>query len=214
MPIRRLPCLIAAFAILPLSIAQPQKQQPEDSLATFGTTVVIPGGLKGSVYFIEPTGTLPDFSRLAPVGTLYTKGLYIKPREFREGFPGIGDRVEWFAIDFTGRFYVGKPGLYRFLLASDDGAKLYIDQKIALNNDGIHPTSAIQTAVELAGGAHSIRLSYFQGPRYELSLMLSVKGPGDFRFHPFNTDRFKPPPNPDNWKYGSPGDWKDSDRKP
>ena len=28
-------------------------------------------------------------------------------------------------------------------------------------------------------------------------------------FRPFNTDEFKPPPNPEDWKYGSPDDWKE-----
>jgi len=64
--------------------------------------------------------------------------------------------------------------------------------------------------VSLGGGIHNIRLSYFQGPGYELSLMLSVSGPGDHRLRPFNTDHFKPPSNPDNWKYGSPAEWKES----
>lgn len=50
---------------------------------------------------------------------------------------------------------------------------------------------------------HSIRLSYFQGPRYHLSFMLSVAGPDNRRLHPFNIDDFKPPSDPADWKYGS-----------
>ena len=49
-------------------------------------------------YLIEPSEWLPKFEKLEPVGTIYAKGLYIPPREFMEGFPGITDRVEWFAI--------------------------------------------------------------------------------------------------------------------
>jgi hypothetical protein len=30
----------------------------------------------------------------------------------------------WFGIDYTGRFWVGEPGQYRFSLLSDDGSKL------------------------------------------------------------------------------------------
>ena len=109
----------------------------------------------------------------------------------------------------TGRFYIEKPGNYRFNLASDDGSKLYIDKKLVIDNDGVHPTLLAGAVVKLSGGVHSIRLSYFQGPRYALSLMLSVAGPGDRQFRPFNTDEFKPPPNPDDWKYGTPDDWKE-----
>jgi len=181
-----------------------------DDLATFGTTVVIPGGLTGKIYFLRPnTWVLPDFERLEPVGTIYAKGLYIYPRDFREGFPGITDRVEWFALDFTGRFYIDKPGDYEFKVESDDGSKLYIDQRLVIDNDGDHPPLARSSIVNLSGGIHSIRLSYFQGPRFGLALMLSVSGPGDRRLRPFNTDNFKPPSNPDDWKYGNPKEWKE-----
>jgi hypothetical protein len=153
---------------------------------------------------------LPNFERLEPVGTIYAKGLYIPPRDFREGFPGITDRVEWFAIDFTGRFYINKPGGYEFKLESDDGAKLYIDQKLVIDNDGDHPSQARSSSINVSGGIHSLRLSYFQGPGLGIALMLSVSMPGDRRLRPFNTDNFKPPSNPDDWKYGSPAEWKES----
>jgi hypothetical protein len=197
--------LILAATSFALAICRAQT----DGLATFGSTVVIPGGLTGKIYFIKPSLSLPKFEKLEPIGTIYAKGVYIPPREFLEGFPGITDRVEWFALDFTGRFYIERPGNYRFNLASDDGSILYIDRKLAINNDGVHGTLLAGTVVKLSGGVHSIRLSYFQGPRYHLSLMLSVAGPGDRQFRPFNTDEFKPPPNPEDWKYGNPDDWKD-----
>jgi hypothetical protein len=88
------------FAIVCLSLAVCRGQ--EGPLATFGTTVVIPGGLTGKIYHI-PFGSvqLPNFDKLEPLGTIYARGLYIPPRDFTEGFPGITDRIEWFAIDFT-----------------------------------------------------------------------------------------------------------------
>jgi PA14 domain len=196
-------CLTAMCLAVGLCHAQ------TESLATFGTTVVLPGGLIGKIYFMKPAAGLPDFDKLEPIGTIYAKGLNILPRDFTEGFPGITDRVEWFALDFTGRFYVSKPGNYRFALASDDGSKLSIDQKVVINNDGIHATEGKETRIKLAGGVHSIRLSYFQGPRYHLSLMLGVRGPGDREFRVFSTDNFKPPTNPADWKYGRPDDWKE-----
>ena len=177
----------------------------EGELATFGTTVVVPGGLTGKIYAIREESTkLPKFEKLEPIGTIYAKGVYIPARDFYEGFPGVTDRVEWFAIDFTGRFYIDDPGQYRFQLYSDDGSKLYIDGKTVIDNDGVHPTAGLEKPIMLSGGIHTIRLSYFQGPRFQLSLMLSVAGPGQTKFRPFNTDRFKPPANPADWKYGSP----------
>jgi hypothetical protein len=191
------------FATLCLSLAVCRGQ--DGGLATFGTTVVIPGGLTGKIYHIPAnSGKLPNFDKLEPLGTIYARGLYIPPREFTEGFPGITDRIEWFAIDFTGRFYIANPGKYFFTLCSDDGSKLYFDGKVAIDNDGAHATVCEQNSIALSGGIHSIRLSYFQGPRYHLSLMLAVAGPKDKHARPFNTDEFKPPENPADWTYGSP----------
>jgi hypothetical protein len=202
--------LLLAIWLCPVNVAA-QEPAHEEVEAKFGTTVVIPSGLRGDIYYISPnSASLPKFEKLEPVGTIYTNGLNIPPREFTEGFPGVTKRVEFFAIDYTGRFYVNKPGKYRFALASDDGSKLYIDGKTVINNDGIHATLRVDTSVILAGGIHTIRLSYFQGPRFELSLMLGIAGPGDKDFRAFNTNEFKPPANPEDWKYGSPDDLKAS----
>jgi hypothetical protein len=191
------------FATVFLSLGVCRGQ--EGSLATFGTTVVIPGGLAGKIYHIPSDSVkLPNFDKLEPLGTIYAKGLYIPPREFTEGFPGITDRIEWFAIDFKGRFYIANPGKYFFRLCSDDGSKLYFDGKLSINNDGTHGTQCEQNSIGLSGGIHTIRLSYFQGPRYHLSLMLGVARPSDKDVRPFNTDEFKAPENPADWKYGSP----------
>jgi hypothetical protein len=191
------------------SDAAPTEAAREEVEAHFGTTVVIPSGLRGLVYFIPPGSVvLPKFEKLEPVGTIYTTGLNLAPREFSEGFPGVTKRFEWFAIDYTGRFYIDKPGKYHFAMASDDGSKLYIDGKCVINLDGIHAPEREDTIVKLEGGIHSIRVSYFQGPRYQIALMLSVAGPGDNDLRVFNTNEFKPPANPADWKYGNPDDLK------
>ena len=52
---------------------------------------------------------LPNFKRLKSVGTIYTTSLQIHPRTFELGFPGITDRFEWFAIDYTGRIWIDRP---------------------------------------------------------------------------------------------------------
>src|SRR5580698_4307449 len=97
-----------------LLIAALQAQEPS---VTFGTTVVIPSGLEGRVYHIHHnTKRLPDFKKMKPVGTIYISQLNIPPQDFKLGFPGVTKRVEWFAIDYRGRFWVEKPGDYGFAL--------------------------------------------------------------------------------------------------
>lgn len=94
--------------------------------ATLGTTIVIPGGLSGRIYELPiDTGKLPDFRKLDPIGTIYTKALWVPPLELT-GLSGVTTRIQWFAIDFSGKFYVSEPATYRLSIRSDDGSKLYI----------------------------------------------------------------------------------------
>ena len=132
------------------------------------------------------------------MGSIYAAELNLPPRDFTEGFPGVTNRDEWFAIDYTGRFWINKPGTYQFSLSSDDGSKLYIDDFLVIDNDGIHATRTERGEVALPFGSHRIRVSYFQGPRYRISLILSVSPPGG-EWRVFNTNEFKPPPDPEDW---------------
>jgi hypothetical protein len=171
--------------------------------STFGTTVVNPSGLRGDVYEILPgSWQLPHFEKLKPVGSIYTTSLNVPPQDFMMGFPGVTNRFEWFALDYKGKFWIEQPGKYRFALRSDDGSRLYIDDKLLINNDGIHAAQTEFGGVNLAGGAHTIRVSYFQGPRYQLALILAVSRPGE-RWRVFSTNEFKPPLKFKDWKYGA-----------
>ncbi len=206
--------VLAAACCLSLSLASAQPPAlPTGPITTFGVTVVDPFGLKGEIYLLRPdTLWLPKLEKMTPVGAIYTSALNIPPRDFQEGFPGITNRFEWFAIDYTGYFYIDSPGKYRFLLGSDDGAKLYIDNKTVIDNDGIHPIQYEEGSVNLKGGIHRIRIAYFQGPRAHLALILGVARPGeDWRV--FSTNEFRPPRDPADWKYGDPNDLPGGTRK-
>ena len=173
----------------------------QETTPTFGTTVVIPSGLRGEVYHIgSRTKVLPDFRKRKPVGTIYTSSLDVPPQDFQQGFPGVTKRYEWFAIDYTGRFWIDDPGMYSFALLSDDGVKLYIDDGLLIDNDGLHPPEEKQGSLELAGGIHRIRVSYFQGPKFQVALQLKIAGPGQ-PLRIFSTDEFKPPSDPEKWRF-------------
>jgi len=178
----------------------PAQEQPP---YTFGTTVVSTSGLEGRVYLLKKnTPRLPQFDRMKPAGTIYTNTLNVWPQRFDEGFPGISERVEWFAIDYTGRFWIDNAGKYRFSLLSDDGARLSIDDEELIDNDGIHAASALSASAVLSRGTHRIHVSYYQGPRYTVALVLAVAAPGA-GWRIFNTDDFAPPKDPAEWVTGS-----------
>jgi hypothetical protein len=181
----------SALFLLFACLARAQEQT--EPVYKFGTTVVQPLGLKGQIYNLKrDTQYLPDFRKMKPVGSIYTSVLNVPPQSFNRGFPGVTKRFEWFALDYTGRFWVSRAGRYRWALLSDDGSKLYIDDGLVIENDGVHPAQEQRGEADLREGMHRIRVSYFQGPRMDVALVLRVAGPGE-RFHVFNTDDFKPP---------------------
>jgi hypothetical protein len=171
-----------------------------EPLYKFGTTVAANSGFRGEIYFIDrDSGALPNFRKLKPVGTIYTPYLCVPPQSFDEGFPGVTRRFEWFAIDYTGRFWVSEAGAYLFALMSDDGSKLYIDDKVIIDNDGQHAVEEREANVKLKAGVHRIRVSYFQGPRFHVALVLRVAGPKEKQLRVFHADDFKPPADAPGW---------------
>jgi hypothetical protein len=168
-------------------------QEKDQEEFRFGTTVVIPAGLQGQIYYIHRLSKeLPNFEKKKPVGTIYTTSLNLPTQSFHAGFPGVTNRTEGFAIDYTGKFWIENPGRYRFILTSDDGSRLYIDDELLINNDGMHPTLTKDGTALLAAGIHRIRVSYFQGPGFEIALVLKVQPP-DAPARVFSTNDFKPP---------------------
>ena len=169
---------------------------------TFGTTVVDSFGLQGRVYHLKPgTEALPKFKRMRPVGSIYTTSLNVWPQNFDEGFPNITDRFEWFAIEYTGKFWIEESGQYRFSLLADDGAKLYLNNEVVIDNDGVHNARAVSGSATLTRGVHEIRVEYFQGPRFTVALVLAVSPPGK-PWHIFNMNEFKPPNDPEQLQKG------------
>lgn len=133
----------------------------------------------GEIYFLEPnTQRLPKFHKSKRRGKIYTGSIDIAPQSFAKGFPGLTDRFEWFAIRYRGKFRAEKTGVYRFRLLADDGARLYINGKLAVDNDGLHGPRSKENLIKLKAGEHKIVLDYMQGPALEVALQLFVTKPG------------------------------------
>ena len=144
----------------------------------------VDSGLVGAVYRLAPnTERLPSFSTMGkPYATIVVPSLRVSPRRFDSGFPGLEDTgeslLEWFAIRFIGRLSVPASGNYQFRVHSDDGARLYIDERLVIDNDGVHAPRSNDGSIDLAAGSHDVVVEYFQGPRYEIALELSWKHSG------------------------------------
>lgn len=143
-------------------------------------------GLVGKVYPL-PKGQseLPNFAEIAnqSIGTLVAPNVDVPSQDFRTGFPGVEDRIEWFAIRFEGSLVISAPGDYEFKLLSDDGSRLFIDKKLTVDHDGLQAsTTATSEPVALSSGAHDLVLEYFQGPGGGIALQLFWKTPGSSEF--------------------------------
>lgn len=94
---------------------------------------------------------LPDFAALTPTGSRVVSGVGL-PAGFKEEQVGLVQQ---------GVLHVDEPGMYQFLLASDDGSRLYIDGKLVVDNDGLHSPTAVSGVAPLAAGGHDIRVEWF-----------------------------------------------------
>lgn len=119
-------------------------------------------------YYIGEWNKLPDFTKLKPAktGIVYNIDL----NEF-------DDLADKFAILFTGEIDIKSNGTYTFTLVSNDGSKLFIDDVLVVDADGLHGFTGKSGKIILAKGRHTIRLPYFQAGGGK-GLELLYEGPG------------------------------------
>jgi hexosaminidase len=72
------------------------------------------------------------------------------------------ERDEEFGLRFRGYLRIPYDDIYTFELTSDDGAQLYLEDKVVVDHDGYHGASARTGSAGLAKGYHRLRLLYFQ----------------------------------------------------
>ncbi|MCX7048517.1 MAG: PA14 domain-containing protein [Candidatus Sumerlaeota bacterium] len=119
-------------------------------------------------YYAGDNDTLPDFDKATPgkTGTIDS---------FDITLGGKADEHQ-FAIRFKGGIKIEKEGLYTFYTNSDDGSKLWIDDKVVVDNDGLHAAEEKSGKVRLAAGAHKIVVGYFEKDGDKV-LEVSFEGP-------------------------------------
>jgi hypothetical protein len=136
------------------------------------------GDFKAVVCFILP-GTLriADVHGCDPVAVFYTDTFNVPERQYVEGFPGVTGRSSWFMVDYRGSFGVRQDGTYKFHLYSDDGAYLYVDGALVIENDGKHEPTSRWGSIDLKTGRHQLKLLYAQTTE-RMALQLFVRVPG------------------------------------
>jgi alpha-L-fucosidase len=102
-------------------------------------------------YFEGVWDSLPDFRTLVPAAGGTMRNIGITPR----------NRNEHCAFVYTGYFDAPVTGPYIFAIASDDGSRIYMDEILVADNDGLHGMSTRSGQTALEKGLHHIRVEYF-----------------------------------------------------
>ena len=91
----------------------------------------------------------------------------------------VGDRKNkgHFGLRLSGFITVSRDGTYTFYTESDDGSRLYIGDKLIVDNDEIHGPTEVKGTIDLKAGDHPILVTYFNGGA-GASLKVSYAGPG------------------------------------
>jgi hypothetical protein len=128
------------------------------------------------------TTSVKEMNRRKPIRTVCLAQLNFAPRNMGLSIPGL-DFDEWYGLDIRFTVNVPQDGPRDFVLLSDDGAVLYVDDAEIVDNDGLHRPGAVMGTVNLTQGIHRLRVRYFQGPG-EGALMLGWKRPGEADYQP------------------------------
>lgn len=127
---------------------------------------------------------IPNISELKPAGT---------GSVFQFGLDDVKSPRHNFVVRFESNIKIGETGKYKFYTSSNDGSKLYIDDKLIVDNDGLHGPVQQTGEIQLKKGMHRIRVDYFQagGSKVLMAFYSSDKIeyrpiPGSVLFHTIN----------------------------
>jgi hypothetical protein len=153
---------------------------------TLKTILVLPDGKSSNIVttnfmFVDPRTNgvafkyfegewvmLPDMNSMKPLksGSVFDISLGSVPK-----------RWDNYGLQYTCMMNAVTAGEYTFYLASDDGSKLFLDDKELINNDGTHGVVESAGTIKLTAGKHKLEVRYFQqGGAQDLNV--SIEGPG------------------------------------
>lgn len=128
---------------------------------------------------------LPDFNALAPQKKVCMDQVNIADQDGLELFPQEPALNASFALRLKTKIFVATAGSYVLRLNSDDGSRLSIDDKLVIDNDGVHQATTRDARVQLTAGEHGLTLEYFQsGGAIALELLWREPNRNNFEIIP------------------------------
>jgi hypothetical protein len=109
-------------------------------------------GLKYS-YYEGVWDSVPDFSKFTIKKTGTTENLDLN----------FALKKDSFGVQFEGYLHITKKDMYDLWIVSDDGSKVYFNNQLLLDNDGLHSAdNPIVKVVPLNPGYYPIKIDYFE----------------------------------------------------
>lgn len=67
-----------------------------------------------------------------------------------------------FSVEWQGYVAIDRDGIHRFAVVSDDGARLYVDGELVVDNGSVHGAQLAQGQITRPAGVYPVLLRYFQ----------------------------------------------------
>ena len=103
-------------------------------------------------YYEGAFDSLPDFHSLKPLKTGIVADFTFDPRNV----------PDLFAFEYSGYINIPETDVYTFYTGSDDGSRLWVDNRLVVDNDGLHGLQEKQGFIALEKGWHPIRVGFFE----------------------------------------------------
>ena len=121
-------------------------------------------GLECNYYENKDAAAFEDMDKLSPISNSVTNSLEIT---------GMDPKKEYWGLKWSGYIMAPKDGIYKFMLTSDDGSTLRLDNTVLIDNNGGHSTRERGGKAALKAGLHSIVITF-----YNLSFKAEWEPPG------------------------------------
>jgi hypothetical protein len=146
---------------MPMEVTPPG--QPPTTGAVPGKTIAAPQNqLVVNVYRLpEKVKSIPDYSAFSPQSFMTAGMIRLGSSEGPSEPMGLPKEADGLGLRIMGTFEVRGEGIFQWRVRSKDGARLHIDDKTLIENDGIHAPASKTGYVHLAEGLHTLILDAF-----------------------------------------------------
>ncbi len=118
-----------------------------------------PDGVAGGLdyhYYQGQWEKLPDFDSLEPVQSGTAQVFGVTPAL------DLDEDRDDFALRFEGYLRIAREGIYEFFTQSDDGSRLFIGDRVVVENDGLHAVEEKSGQIALGAGLHAVTVTFFE----------------------------------------------------